>query len=461
VHRQKIVGLLRSSAFRLALQSAAVSVLGALVISLIIYYSAVSKIRRDLDSTLRNEQSEILSEVDDGGKIADTVRDEIHDESGTFYAVLSPGGQISVANLHVPRELLRKLHGYETLTRKDNRFLPHQVQAIRGVAKVLPNGGILYIAEKANALVTLNRFFLQSFAILMGSILLLSMAAGLFVANQALRRVEAITVASQEIMEGDLARRIAVAGSKDEFDRLSISLNQMLDRIEMLVKNIQHISNDISHDLRSPLARLRESLEISSRNAASRELQAGFDDAIAQVDTVLGIFSAMLRIAEIESSSVRRQFKTVDLSGLLDETIATFRVAAEAQDKALVSRIATGLQVTGDRELIEQMLVNVIDNAILYSPSTGRISVDASRAIAFDRRQPDEVVIEVADHGPGIPPSEYERVFRRFVRLDVSRHTAGTGLGLALVAAIADLHHATIALSDNQPGLKFRIAIPI
>ncbi len=449
------LSLLRSNAFRLALQSTILSVFGAFIISLSIYYASISKIRRDLDLTLKNEQLEIAADSKDGENLKDAVQDEIRDESGTFYTVYTSHGKQFDGNLHIPFSLLLRWHGYKTITHLEDPALPDRVHAIRGITQRFPNVDVLYIAEKANALVVLNRFFLQSFMLLMGSILLLSLGAGVFVARKALLRINAITAASEEIMAGNLSRRINISRANDEFDRLAASLNHMLNRIETLIKNIQNISNDISHDLRLPLARLRENLEISKKMTLSIEMQERFNDAITQVDSVLGIFSAILRIAEIESSSVRSQFKTVMLSELLEDISETFKVVASAENKILSSSIELGLHIKGDKELLEQMVINIIENAILYSPQGCEIFIYANH----ERGQ--AVAIEITDHGPGIPESEYKRVFQRFVRLDTSRHTPGTGLGLALVSAIADLHNAIISLADNKPGLKFRVTIPL
>ena len=345
--------------------------------------------------------------------------------------------------------------GYKTITHREDPTLPDRVRAVRGVSEIFPNGDVLYIAEKANALVILDEFFLQSFLVLVGSILILNLGSGVLVAQKALLRINAIKVASKEIMAGDLGRRISVSRANDEFDLLSNSLNQMLNRIEGLIRNIQNISNDISHDLRLPMARLRESLEISKEMSVSEEMQERFDDAIMQVDSVLGIFSALLRIAEVESSNIRSQFRTVVISTLLEDISETFKVVASADNKFLSSSVEPGLHLAGDKELLEQMFVNIIENAILYSPPGGEISI-------YARQEGGQAVaIEVTDRGSGIPQSEYERVLQRFVRLDESRHTPGTGLGLALVAAIADLHNATITMADNQPGLKFRVTIPL
>ncbi len=451
-----IIRTLRSQAFQLALRATVISGFGAILIAFVIYYTAEATIKGQLESSVKSEQAEILADANgtESG-IVDSIHEELKDSSGLFYALITPTGRVLAGNLDVPTSLLKKLNDYQTLVPGDGLKLPPHVLAVRGMAINSGNGDILYIGEKANELIALNDFYSYSFLILGGGILGIGMAGGFFVARSALRRVEAITTASQEIMAGNIARRIDVNGSGDEFDRLIISLNLMLDRMETLMRNVQQVSNDISHDLRSPLARLRDSLEVSRLTPCDPSMSKCLDEAIEQVDSVLGIFSAMLRLAEIETNSMRSHFLAVDISALLEDMVETFKVVAALENKTVCASIAPCLLVVGDRELLEQMFVNIFENAILYSPPGGDISVMAGLNPAG------EADIEIADRGPGIPAHEHQRVLQRFVRLDSSRHHPGTGLGLALVKAIVDLHDATISLADNGPGLRVVIRIPI
>jgi signal transduction histidine kinase len=279
----------------------------------------------------------------------------------------------------------------------------------------------------------------------------MGVGGGMFVARQTLTRVEAMSKTSQDIMGGDLSRRIPLNGTGDEFDRLASNLNTMLERIEVLMENVRQVSNDIAHDLRSPLARLREHLELSRQPTLEPKTCIAFDEGITQVDSALSIFAAMLRVAEIEAGARRRDFKTIDLSALLFDLTETFETVADAEDMKLSSQIVPDLYVTGDQELLTQMFVNIIENAIRHSPCGSRIFVVAQH------KPPDFIEIEISDNGPGIPASEYTRVLKRFVRLDASRQSPGTGLGLSLVAAVVELHNGQIKLSGNEPGLRVSI----
>ena len=266
------------------------------------------------------------------------------------------------------------------------------------------------------------------------------------------RRLRSISVASGEIMQGNLSRRLDVGNRGDEFDELAHHVNDMLDRIQRLIENLQQVSNDIAHDLRTPLTRLRQRLELAlsadARCGVTECPMAGeIEKAIAEADILLDTFSAMLRIAQIDSGSRRAGFRTVDLSGLLESLADTYGPVAEDTHHEIQSDITPGVSVNGDAELLTQMFANLIENAIKHTPERSTISLSLMQA------NPRTLAI-VADNGPGIPPEMRERACNRFVRLESSRTTAGNGLGLSLVAAIAHVHGIDLDLGDNQPGLR-------
>jgi signal transduction histidine kinase len=269
-----------------------------------------------------------------------------------------------------------------------------------------------------------------------------------------LRRVEAVRRTAQEIMAGDLSRRVPTRGTGDDFDQLSASLNEMLDRIQTLMEGLQQVSNDIAHDLRTPLTRLRQRLETARLKARTVEDYAGIvDSTLGDTDQILRTFGAMLRIAQIEAGTARSRFTDVDLSAVLRAIVDLYAAFAEDQKQELTGHIAEGAIVHGDRELLTQMLVNLVENALRHSPAGTRIEVRLAR-------EADGLHCSVSDDGPGIPSEEYDKVFRRFYRLDSSRATPGSGLGLSLVAAIAALHGVAIRLADNRPGLRVELRFP-
>jgi signal transduction histidine kinase len=274
------------------------------------------------------------------------------------------------------------------------------------------------------------------------------MSAGL------LRRVEVIRRTAQEIMAGNLSRRVPTRGAGDDFDQLSSSLNDMLDRIHMLMEGLRQVSNDIAHDLRTPLTRLRQRLEVARLKAKTvEEYEKVVESAIGDTDQILHTFGAMLRIAQIEAGTARSRFIDVDLSAVLRAIVELYAAFAEDHQQDMASSIADGVVIRGDRELLTQMLVNLVENALRHSPPGTKIDVRLERVAG-------SALCIVADNGPGIPSEEHDKVFRRFYRLDASRATPGSGLGLSLVAAIADLHRITLNLTDNGPGLRVTLRFP-
>ena len=249
-------------------------------------------------------------------------------------------------------------------------------------------------------------------------------------------------------MSGDLADRIRTTGSGDELDQLGRNLNDMLDRLQGLMDGLKQVSSDIAHDLRTPLSRLKQRLEAVRSEANSvQEYKEAVDQAVQDADVALSTFGALLRIAQIESGTRRANFSDVDLSALLANLATTYSAVAEDMGKTLVSSIGPDIHVRGDRELLTQLFVNLIENALRHTADGAKVSF----SLAHQDQGP---FAEVGDNGPGIPESERRNVFKRFYRLEHSRSTSGSGLGLALVAAVADLHTARIELVDNEPGLK-------
>ena len=281
--------------------------------------------------------------------------------------------------------------------------------------------------------------------------LALAMAGSLIMSRSMLRRIERINLASREIMDGDLRRRIETTGSNDEFDQLAVSLNAMLDEIERLMDGIRHVTDNIAHDLRTPLTRLRNRLEqLQADLDPDNPNTAHVDQSIADADQLLATFSALLRIARIEAGGVKTNFETVDIAALLQDAAELYDVVAEEKQIKIDLQLESKPQLQGDRDLLFQAVINLLDNAIKYSPPSGRILMQ------LDERDRHPVLI-IADHGPGIPAAEREKVLQRFYRMDHSRSQHGSGLGLSLVAAVARMHNARLVFGDNHPGLVAEI----
>jgi signal transduction histidine kinase len=269
------------------------------------------------------------------------------------------------------------------------------------------------------------------------------------------RRIEAINQTSREIMSGDLTRRMPRDNSGDDFDQLADNLNAMLDRIQDLMEEVRRISDNIAHDLKTPLSRLKNSLEMLSLADAdeSDQRRTLIEQSIAEADGLLSTFNALLRMARIESCESRAAFAEVPLKPLLQDLVDFYQPLADERQQHLVLRLQAPVSVLGDRDLLFQAFANLLDNAIKYTPCQGRIRVSL-------QQQPAGLRLIIEDSGPGIPAHERDKVFRRFYRLEQSRNLPGNGLGLSLVAVVAKLHDITLQLQDNSPGLRVVMNFP-
>jgi signal transduction histidine kinase len=286
----------------------------------------------------------------------------------------------------------------------------------------------------------------------------LALAGGWLMSAGVVRRIEGVNQVGREIMEGDLSRRIPTDGSGDEFDQLAVNLNRMLGRIEALMASVRQVSDNIAHDLRTPLSRLHTKLSQLRDTDLGPGAAEGIDEAIADAEELLGAFNALLRIARVESGSRRAAFADLDPVVLLHDVAELYDPLAA--DKAQQIQVAAptdpslALRVHGDRDLLFQALANLVDNAIKYTPPGGSVH------LAAEAWHSGGVVLSVADSGPGIPPELRGKVLQRFYRIDASRSAPGHGLGLSLVQAVAQLHGATLELDDAAPGLRVTLGLP-
>jgi signal transduction histidine kinase len=268
-------------------------------------------------------------------------------------------------------------------------------------------------------------------------------------------RIESINAISRAIMESGLGRRVPLRGSQDEWDQLAHNLNSMLERIEGLMGEVKQVTDNVAHDLRTPLMRMRGRLEKASIGPRDAEGdQSLINAAIADLDDVLRMFSAVTRIAQIEAANRAAAFRPVDLVEVADQVVELFDAAAEDKGGHIKVVDRGPVLVSADRDLLFDAMANLVDNAIKHGREAGQVTVAVGR-------NDGGAVITVADDGPGIPADEYQHVFRRFYRLERSRGTPGNGLGLSLVAAVARLHGARVDMFDNAPGLKVELHFPL
>lgn len=323
----------------------------------------------------------------------------------------------------------------------------------RMMLTLLPGGYQLLVVTDLKEQQTLQARLLQTVLAAIAIIVALALAGGIFMSHNVQRRLNAVGHTANEIMSGDLTRRMPVTRRNDEFDSLSRVLNTMLARIEHLMHSMRDVTNNLAHDLRNPLNRLRNRLETSQfQPSAQTDYPQLIQDTIVEVDELIKTFNALLSIAQIESSAQRQDWAEVDLTLLIEELADLYTAVAEEQNLTLSYHAAPSLQIHGNRQLLAQAITNLLDNAVKYTPAGGEIHLAATQ-------QAGNITITVADNGPGIPKAQREQVFKRFTRLDNARSTPGNGLGLSLVKAVAELHGATVQLDDNYPGLQASILI--
>jgi signal transduction histidine kinase len=287
-----------------------------------------------------------------------------------------------------------------------------------------------------------------------GLVIALGLVGGMIMSRNMLARIDGINRVSRDIMLGDFSRRVPVAGNSDELDRLATNLNAMLDQIERLMTGMRQVTDNVAHDLRTPLNRLRSRLEVTLMEPASIEsYRRALVGAVEEAEGLVNTFNALLSIAQAESGVKRDDMADLDVAAVTRDAAELYEPAAE--DKGLVFNVEAkdGVNVRGDRHLLSQAIANLLENAIKYTPKGGQVTVVAQKA-------GDGAELVVADSGPGIEATDRDRVLDRFVRLEASRNSPGSGLGLSLVRAVARHHGAALKLDDNHPGLKVTLHFP-
>jgi signal transduction histidine kinase len=317
------------------------------------------------------------------------------------------------------------------------------------MGSTLPGGYNLLVGRDITRFKHLESLFWYGFAGATGTIVLLGVFGGWQIRRVLLSEVNGISQTASAIVEGDLSRRLPTNGGRDELDMLAQTVNRMLEQIEQLVHGVRNVSNAIAHDLRTPLAELRSRLEeLSVTRPSPGETFSEIETAVADVDRVIGIFNALLRLAEIDTGARRSGFVQVDLAKVASEAAEFYQPVAEIKGITLTFTSSSELAVAGDPLLLAQAIGNLIDNALKFAQEKGTITVQAVE------RSDGTNEVAVSDDGPGIPDDEKPKVTERFYRGDASRGTPGVGLGLSLVAAVAKLHGGVLELTDNHPGLR-------
>jgi signal transduction histidine kinase len=436
----------RSFSARLALLYTGAFALAVVLMGVVTLFATRAALSEQFDGRIRAEASALSQEYRTEGLegLRQAVNERDRTPGAVDYGLQAPGG----ASLGGKLGLARTAPGWTViiLAQPDG-----DRERTRVLTSDLPGGYRLLVGDDANRVEALDAVLLKSFGWTLGGVLLLGAFSGYALSRDVGRRLAAISGTAEAIIDGDLARRVPVGGSGDDLDRLASTFNRMLDRINALMDSLKQVSTDVAHDLRTPLTRLRQRLE-SERAKAGAEQGVALDAALDELDGILATFAALLRIAQIEGGARRAAFQQIDLADVARTVVEAFIPSAEDEGHTLAFEAGAGAVVQGDRELLTQMLVNLVENGLRHAGPGAKVRV----IVAADAG----VVLRVVDDGPGVPEAERDKLFDRFYRLEQSRSTPGNGLGLALVAAVARLHRAGVALADAGPGLDVRVSFP-
>jgi signal transduction histidine kinase len=447
---------LESSTFRQALIF--IGIFGAVVIALFsfVYWSTASYVRGRSDDMIVSEVASLKSAFAAGGRsaVSDLIARRIDDShfNDSLYLLADASYAPIAGNLQAWPPVLRRGSGWGGFTAGEPARDAAHRRPLRALADTLADGTHVLVGkdiENLDQFVTNIRIAL---GLCLSLMFVIATAVGLSVTLRTVGRIEAINATSRAIMQTGLDRRIPLRGTHDEWDELAENLNSMLSRIEALMSEVRQFSDNVAHDLRTPLARIRGRLEKAyyDRHPSDRSL---ISDTIADLDGVLAMFSSLLRISQIEAHHRTAAFRTIDLAEIVREVVELFDAAAEEKGLCLDSVGGSCIMINGDRDLLFDALSNLVDNAIKYGRQGGRVTLDTTM-------NGGAATISVVDDGPGIPVDQRQHVFKRFYRLERSRATSGYGLGLSLVEAVARLHGATIEMVDKQPGLEIRLVFP-
>lgn len=449
---------LRSTAFRLSLAIFGFGAVGAALVLGLVAVQVIKLVDGETRAAISAEASSLIDQYESGGlrRLGLMLAERARAPGGSLYLLTDSVGEPLVGNIsQLPPDLTPRSGFGETRYRTLDG-----VSKRRALARVyaLPNGFRLLIGHDLGDRARIGAVMVRTLAFSLAPFAALSALGALFVARRVLRRIDAMNVSARALMAGDMTERLPVSGSGDELDRLAISLNQMLARIGELMAGLSEVSDNIAHDLRTPLTRLRNHAEEALRLDGDKAMRAALLRTIEESDGLIKVFDALLLIARAEAGADRSTLARVDVSEVVDSVAELYEPLAEEKGFAFQVDCERGLAIEGRRELIGQALANLLDNALKYG---AQVNPACPREIAVSaRREGAEVVIKVADRGPGVAPQDRDRVFDRFVRLESARSRPGSGLGLSLVAAAARLHGGSVKLEDNGPGLRVRLSLP-
>lgn len=446
----RTLNVLRTQAFRIVLIYLAIFAISAAALVGFVYWNTARVLDAQTDETIGAEVTGLVEQYQRQGLLGLTdviISRSIRGGQG-LYMLAGRDHKAIAGNLDGWPQVEPSPAGFVEFNYERRISGETELRRARGKVFKLQQGFFLLVARDIHEQYRIESLFTTLLPWSVGLMLVLGLAGGAAVSRNFLARLDIINRTSREIMAGDLSKRVPVTRAGDEFDDLAGHLNRMLDRIERLMRGMREVSDNVAHDLRSPLNRLRSRLEhVHRREHQGSEAARDIEAAIGDTDSLIGTFNSLLMIAEAEAGSVRETMEIFDLKDAIEGVSELYGPLAEEKGVHLDVRAGAGAIIRGNRNLVLQALANLVDNAIKYTPQGGSVSVSLENGGSGP-------ALVVADSGPGIPAEDRPRVTERFVRLESSRHSPGTGLGLSLVAAVARLHEAELELRDNAPGLR-------
>ena len=449
----RLADQLRTTTFLLTLRYMVLFFVSVTILVGLFNWAAIGYVEQEADAAIEAEITGLAEQFSQRGPagLVQVInsRLEAYPDGDAIYLIADGDGNPMVGNLEKWPELQLIEDDWVTFLHREADGESVQVRA----RLFAPQAGVsMLIGRKVRALDQLAALADRTLFWGLGITLALALAGGLLMSENVLRRVGQINATSRRIMAGDLSQRMTTAGTGDEFDELASNLNTMLDRIEALMTSIQHMSDNVAHDLRTPLTRLRNRLEALLVDAGPGQADA-IGACIEDADALLSTFASLLSIARIEAGTYDSNLDPVDLSEAVHDAYDLYTALAEEKNIELTCDAAPHVQVRGDRNLLFQAVTNLLDNAIKYTPPGGHVELTLARDGA-------RAVLTVADTGPGIPAELRDKVLQRFYRVDESRSAPGAGLGLSLVYAIAQRHGIELRLEENEPGLRVQLRFP-
>ena len=426
-----------------------------------IYWNTQVLLIRQLNQTVRAEIQGLAEQYRQGGMplLAKTVAERSKIPGNSLYLVTDNQGNYIAGNLQTINQKLWNVIGDVRFSYTRPALGGHETRQAFAKSFRLHRDYRLLVGRDIEDRRIFDRV-INSVIWGVGFMTLFGLIGAWFFSQRLLSRIETVSATSQSIMDGDLSQRIPLRGNNDELDRLSLNLNKMLDKIEHLMKELREVSDNIAHDLKTPLNRMKNRIDAALNDQCGEKVyKETLETIVDDTDNLINIFNSLLSIARMEAGASRRQMTELNLSELVEDLADLYEPVMEENNISFHKNIPGNIRVRGDKQLLGRAVSNLLDNAIKYGASTdNNANLNITLSISSNEEHVD---LSVLDHGPGIPEEDKERVLKRFVRLEKSRSLPGSGLGLSLVSAVVQLHKGEFILEDNMPGLKATIRFPI